>query len=792
MTELGERYDDLGLIATGGMGQVRRVRDRQLDRELAMKIVGAPPGTDTPPADDPTQFTTEARITARLEHPGIVPIHEIGHLPDDRLYYTMPQVEGITLAEAVRLVHEASLQGSWQASPEGWSLRRLVDAFRHACDAVSFAHTRGVAHRDLKPDNVLLGAHGEVFVLDWGLALAIDGGGIAPPPGTAVGTPSYMPPERIWGTAGQDRAGDVYALGATLYEILTGGPPYGGGPPMEVMQRLAAGPPRPPGEEAARAGAPAAPAELVELVERALAPERGDRRADAGAVGRAAARWLEGLRRRDQAEGLVEEALELRREMVRASEEAAEKWRRAEEQLAGIDPWKPTEVKAPLWDDRDAAEGLQRRAARLEASYTQKLHAALEVYAELPTAYELLARFHRERHQRAEAAGDLLAAEREAAQLRYHDRAGAYAAYLEGTGTLSLETRPSGAQVTLYRHDNLARRAEACHVRELGRTPVEDEPLPMGSYLLRIRGEGTAEVSYPVHIDRRQRWRCDRPGAAEQAVPLPSPQDLGQEDCYVPGGWFLCGGDPQASGGLSRRRVWLDGFVIRRHPVTNEEFVAFLNDLRASGRPEEADRHVPRMLSPGVADPGTLLYGRDESGGYCMDGAGVAHREPVVWVTWHAAAAYAAWLADREGLPWRLPGELEWEKACRGVDGRYFPWGGQLDATWCNMRDSHPHATRVCAVDAFEADESPYGVRGMAGNVRDWCADPFAAAGPAADGERWGPGPPPDEPTARVGRGGAWCVNPVGLRAAYRSWYSATFRADNSLGFRLVRSFPIE
>ena len=790
MANLGDRYEDLALIAAGGMGEVRRVRDRQLDRELAMKIVGTTPD---PTADRPTQFTTEARLTARLEHPGIVPIHDMGHLPDGRLYYTMPQVHGITLAEAGRLVHEASLQGSWQTSPAGWSLRRLVDAFRRACDAVSFAHTHGVVHRDLKPDNILLGAHGEVFVLDWGLAVAVDGAEVMPP-GTAVGTPAYMPPERIWGTAGQDRAGDVYALGATLYEILVGGPPFGTGDPMEVMQRLAAGPPLAPRDEAERVGAPRSPAELLELVECAMARDAADRPAEAGAVARGAADWLEGLRRKDQAAELVADARELRRELRRAGQEATDGQRRAAQQLSKLDPWDGPELKAPMWAEQAAAAELERRAARLEASYTQKLHAALEMFSELPEAYELLAEFHRGRHRRAEGRGDLIAAEREAAQLRYHDRAGKHESYLEGAGSLTLATSPAGAQVSLYRYVGRDRRARAEHVRELGRTPIADEPLAMGSYLLRIRGEGTAEVSYPVHIGRRQHWRSDPPTGEDGTLQLPNPLELGPEDCYVPGGWFTCGGDPEAAGGLTRRRIWLDGFIIRRHAVTNEEFIAFLNDLHARGQGDEAWRHVPRMLSPGGGDPGTSLFLRDDRGVFQLDGGTGGQtqpRAPVVWITWNAAAAYAAWLAGRERLPWRLPGELEWEKACRGVDGRYFPWGDHLDATWCHMRDSHPHVTRECAVDDCESDESPYGVRGLAGNVRDWCADPFVAAGPAADGERWSPGPPVDGPSARVGRGGAWCVNPVGLRAAYRSWYSATFRADNSLGFRIVRSFPI-
>ena len=139
--------------------------------------------------------------------------------------------------------------------------------------------------------------------------------------------------------------------------------------------------------------------------------------------------------------------------------------------------------------------------------------------------------------------------------------------------------------------------------------------------------------------------------------------------------------------------------------------------------------------------------------------------------------AYAGWLADREGLPWRLLGELEWEKAARGVDGRHYPWGDRFDPTFCCVLESHEGRPLPAVVDSYPIDESPYGVRGMAGNVADWCANTW---------QRDHVGPVEGE-GMRACRGGWWVGSPANARAAMRNRDAPEFR-DAILGFRLVRS----
>ncbi len=813
-----ERYTDEGPLGAGGMGEVRRVRDTRLDRVLAMKCIR---GKLIDDEASRARFRREARLTAQLEHPGIIPVHEVGELADGRLFYTMPVVQGRTLGDAIAEVHDAMDGGTWRPASSGWTFRRLVEAFRRVCDAVAYAHARRVVHGDIKPDNIMLGAHGEVFVLDWGLASVVGGptaaGAATDPSGAKLaGTPAYMAPERLWTAAAErDCSADVYALGAVLYHLLIGEPPYGVRRPVSVIQRLAEGSPEPVSDAAARLGRPEPPSELAAAIWASMARDPEQRPLDAGRLGSDVGGWLEGTRQLERAQVLVDRARESAQRLAEAHRDSVERSARATATLAELPSHAPAEQKRAAWELLALAEELDVAAARREAELTRDLHAALALVPDLPEAHAMLAEHHRTLHAAAEARGDAAAAERDAVALAYHDRRGSHRTYLVGAGTLSLITDPPGAEAELFRHVERDRRLVLEAEQELGRTPIVEQSLPMGSYLVRLRAPGHIDVRYPVFIDRQRAWDGAPPGEEQpRPVVLPRRGELAPDERYVPAGWFLAGGDRDAPGGLPRQRVWLDAFVIGRHPVTHAELLAFLAALVDGGDAGRAEALVPRRTGASGRGGGDPLYGRDPDGHYTLDDPGghgpLDRRAPAVCVTWEAACAYAAWKAGSDGLPWRLPGELEWEKAARGVDGRPLPWGRHLDPTFCNMRDSRGAAAAVASVDEFVLDESPYGVRGTAGNVRDWCLDRFAPHGPRVVDGRWMPlDPASGEPLAagalldparltfggpvtwpRVGRGGAWCVNPVTLRVAYRSWFAPGFPCDDALGFRLVRSYP--
>ena len=198
------RYELRAEIGRGGMGIVYGAFDTELQREVAIKI---PAGAVASGVE--ARLQREARVLARLEHPGIVPIHDSGRLADGRLFYVMKQVRGETLR-----AHLARVP----------TLAERLRIFERICEPVAFAHEAGIVHRDLKPDNVMLGAFGEVLVMDWGLATLLDGD--PDERGTVAGTPGYMAPEQARGEPcrGDVRA-DVFGLGAILYLLLVGSDP---------------------------------------------------------------------------------------------------------------------------------------------------------------------------------------------------------------------------------------------------------------------------------------------------------------------------------------------------------------------------------------------------------------------------------------------------------------------------------------------------------------------------------------------------------------------------------------
>lgn len=174
----GTRYELVRELGRGGMGIVYEVRDRELDRSIAMKVMDA-------------EWGGEARVIAALEHPGIVPVHDVGTLPDGRFHYTMKLVRGVRLDAWAR---------------QGHARTERLRLFARICEPVAFAHANGVVHRDLKPENVMVGEFGAVLVMDWGVE-------------RIAGTPGYMPPERARGESAGSRS-DVYALGAILQFLL--------------------------------------------------------------------------------------------------------------------------------------------------------------------------------------------------------------------------------------------------------------------------------------------------------------------------------------------------------------------------------------------------------------------------------------------------------------------------------------------------------------------------------------------------------------------------------------------
>jgi eukaryotic-like serine/threonine-protein kinase len=284
------RYRLLRFHARGGLGRVSVARDEGLDREVALKEIQPSLAQDTLRR---SRFLLEAQVTGNLEHPGIVPVYGLGSFADGRPFYAMRFVSGETLASAIDRFHRTDRDPGWKPGERSLALRGLLGRLIDVANAVAYAHSRGVLHRDLKPNNVMLGPYGETLVVDWGLAKILSPSGPATSdcdgapatrsqfghelietiPGTAFGTPAYMSPEQAVGDPdGIGPPSDVYSVGATLYCLLTGRAPFQGGDAIVLLSRVQTGQfPRP------RTVAPNTPAALEAICLKAMALRPADR-----------------------------------------------------------------------------------------------------------------------------------------------------------------------------------------------------------------------------------------------------------------------------------------------------------------------------------------------------------------------------------------------------------------------------------------------------------------------------------------------------------------------------------
>jgi serine/threonine-protein kinase len=385
-------YAVLEKVGQGGRGVVYRVSDPELHRPLAVKVL-RPELRDDPDAG--RRFLEEAQVMGQLQHPGIVPVHSLGQLPDGRPYFAMKLVQGQTLAKLLA-----------QRSAAADDRPRWLAIFQQLCQAVAYAHSRGVIHRDLKPANVMVGAFGEVQVMDWGLAKVLSTEAVIPEPardepdllvagaadtirttrtgtegvssadGLVVGTFAYMAPEQAQGRVEQlDRRADVFGLGALLCELLTSRPPYCETSGWKLHQMAMAGNLV---DAFARLDGCGADAELIALAKDCMAPEREHRPRDAAAVAERLATYLAELQERLRRAELEKAAAQARAEEARATARAERRARRLTVGLAlAVLAVVVSLTGAGLWLQRQQArEAQQAEALRREvgAALAQAIH----------------------------------------------------------------------------------------------------------------------------------------------------------------------------------------------------------------------------------------------------------------------------------------------------------------------------------------------------------------------------------------------------------------------------------
>jgi tetratricopeptide (TPR) repeat protein len=331
--ELPPRYRLEGEIARGGMGCVLKGRDTDLGRDVAVKVLLE---THAGRSELVQRFLEEAQIAGQLQHPGVTPVYELGQSGDNRPYFTMKLVHGHTLTQLLE-----------QRTDPAQDRPRWLKVFEQVCQTLAYAHARGVIHRDLKPSNVMVGAFGEVQVMDWGLAKVLGqrrrssspsepdrreqpGGSLEhTQPGAVLGTLGYMAPEQARGEVDRlDERCDVFGLGAILCQVLTGKPPYDG-PPTQVFMQARLGHLAP---TYLRLESSAADAELIALAKGCLAAQPEDRPRDAGTVAAAMTAYLESVEVRLRQAELARAAEQARAEEAQATARAADARARAERQ----------------------------------------------------------------------------------------------------------------------------------------------------------------------------------------------------------------------------------------------------------------------------------------------------------------------------------------------------------------------------------------------------------------------------------------------------------------------------
>jgi serine/threonine-protein kinase len=761
--EAASRYIIGGELGRGGVGKVVKAFDRHLGRTVALKL----PLHPDIPQEEWDRFIEEAQATGQLEHPNIVPIYDIGVLPSGEAYYTMKRVRNRSLRDVI--------EGLRKEDPEvaaEYGATRLLTIFLQVCQAIHYAHVRGVVHRDIKPDNVMLGDYGEVHVMDWGLARIMHRdvvtdrslqGAQAQEEGQTVGTPAYMPPEQAKGLLHLvDERSDIYSLGIVLYEMMTLRQPSTRGTVWETLFAVITEPITPPSQATPDRGVSP---DMDRIIMRALEKDAAKRWKTAKEFHDAVEQFIDGRNEREADRHLLDGEGAMRM-FEQAKAELLRLDKQVEEALARVQPYDDVEVKRQVWQLQDRQRECDARMVRHFGDAVRELTKALAYVPDLQTARETLARLYWSRYELAEREDHRRDQIHYLSLLRQYDD-GTYLNRIHDNAPVSIYTQPRQAAVFFSTYDEVDRCQVPLDPQFLGYSQLPEFFLRRGSYLLQIKHPHWPLIRMPISIQRAD------PVSVHITFP---PRDRFRPGfVYIPSGTSIIGGDPEAVDPFPLARVDVSAFFLQQFPVTFGEYLEFLNEL-AFQDPTQAEERAPRtrdadgflaLRGPdGRYSPNPVLIEGPARQLYPM-GEGHELNLPVVAIRMSDAMAYAAWRSARDGIHYRLPSEIEWERAARGADGRFFPWGNEFDATFCKMAQSRPMATQPEPVGAYPTDRSPFEVHDLAGGVRDLVNSEF------------------NNPDQCVVRGGYWMGDGRSCRAASRRRVLTEGRLSN-VGFRLA------
>lgn len=697
-------YQILDRLGEGGMGVVYKARQKGLGRVVALKVLIPGEHASSAQVD---RFVNEAKASAKLSHPNIVPVYDFG-VHEGRHYFTMQFIEGKTLEQML-----ARDPTTYTRRP-----REAVQLLLPILDALAHAHSVGIIHRDLKPANIILDLGGAPLLMDFGLAKDVVAGSKLTKTGMAVGTPSYMPPEQATGKQDLiDARSDGYSVGAMLYEMLTGRPPFEGATLMETMEKVVRDDPIRPSRYN-----PDLPRDLETIVMKCLEKSQAARYQSARLLAEDLDRFVKDEPILARPAGSIERVVKLVKRhrtpvlagtiggAVALSALAILVWK--------LTAWRgETTAEARKQTIATTLEGAQKAlAAEHLPDAIRRFEEVLKIDEKNREAtlglQEARSRLESRKH-------DLLTRGEEAMRTnRWPEAAGCFRAALElspadpelrrlyefasqENTVVHLAVTPPDALIDAYVVDGTTFEVggEALPLPKEA-TSSAGHALRRGRYVLAFTAPDRATVRLP--IDLAELELVAKGQGVKISVTLPAAAAVPQGMCVIASGPFLMGGD--AMGADPERSLTLKTFAIDRDEVTVSQYAAF---LKATGHP------APTSWPEGKFPP---------------DAADL----PVVDVTWFDAQSFAEWAGKR------LPTEEEFEKAARGTDGRRYPWGEVFGTDRVNSESEGAKAAGLTP-----GDISPYGVRALAGNVCEWTASVWSERGR-------------QDLTTRVVRGNSW------------------------------------
>lgn len=722
-----DRYKVEGAFAHGGMGAVLRARELNIGRTVAMKVILK----DKQASPEHLQrFLQEARLTGRLEHPNIVPVHELGHDEQGKPYYTMKFVQGKTLHEIL-----GRIKGGDVDTLAHYSLGQLLTIFQKVCDAVAFAHSRGVIHRDLKPENIMVGDYGEVLVMDWGLATMVhnqqpvtsdtptdldlnaDVDVVHTMDGSVMGTPQFMSPEQADGKVGEmDGRTDIFLLGGILYNILTLRPPVSGRSVTEFLQKIRSGDiPAPtsfnPRESKLRARTQSGatqqstppvslrhcpgnkvPESLSAVAMKALAQKKADRYQTVIELQKDVEAYQGGFATTAEHASVPKLVLL----MVRRNRKACLAAGTLTLLFAigfSIFVRVQQRAKKARYDDliRSAHVNHDRQNWQATIEALTKAAVILEQPADRRWLVDCLVASAREQIK-GQHWGMAAIQLQKALTLDPHNReVSALMPLALGEGFLTITAGFAGEWVEFAVDDT----EPTSQPRSRAPLPVQNLKFSAGMHHFEIWTNGQRFISLPTEIVRGQ----------STTIAIPVTQiPAGYE--YIHEGEFISGDDgtEQRDGRVGPQRKKLGSYFMKRSPVSVTEYARFWQS-------PAYEAILGRILKTYNVSLGVLTDGattlRDIKPYEFKEGGPFPENLAVRSISYYEALAYAEWAGAR------LPTEEEWEKAVRGIDGRAFPAGQpstRRETDFCRLRPLVDHP------------QTPYGCDNLTDTCLQWTA----------------------------------------------------------------------